>query len=734
MKQELLYISKGFKTNKLIKVDTIDPLQWINNYKPTIISDFDVNDKVLTDKAKNNIYYFISGEMVQNETGDFIRKDENVLTKDLITIDYDDLEITGDEFLNHVHSKLNEFTYIVYETVRSRFDKVRFRLILKPERNYSKEENDSLIKQITDIVGLPFDSSTKTWSQLQGLPCAFDIAYKPIVNEGNLYPIKVEINVPKEVKDVPIKTEKTTLSARSTTTTIKNYISRERDHLMVYDNSLSCIMVLAKSVQTGEITIEAAKKYATMIALGNKQWEENNLEKLESEIANPDIRTNYSFMEKFSLVAKRDVKISTFDCAKELMKAYHFAVIGTSEDARLHVYKEDEGIYVANMNYIYRLIYPLEPQFTENQVKDVYFKIKMQCEMKESINLPHLIPVGNGIYNAESKKLEPFSPEKVFTTKISTNFVNNPPKPSWDIDNWLNGIACGDEEVVRLLWEIINESLNGNYTRGHYFILFGSGANGKGSFQQLLINLIGEKNVSTLKMHEIGEKFKTYQMVAKTMNIGDDIAGSFIENNSTLQSIATGDYITVEQKGKDPFTIQLKLAMLFSANEIPKIRNKSNGTYRRLVIIPFNADFTGEVEDPTIKSVRLNQTDVLEYVLFKALQLDFEKFTIPNVVKQRLEEYKEFNNPIVEFYKTEFIEEKIAQIEKVPTDFMYQNYKAFCANNGYNFKSKQSFVVDFKELLGDRYEKKRARPGKDFLSYVHYPKQYDKSVQCFALK
>ncbi|WP_225230787.1 DNA primase family protein [Cytobacillus stercorigallinarum] len=730
----LIYISKGFKTNKLTKVETDDALEWIANFTPTMVNQFDVKDKRATAKAKNNIHYFISGNIKPNENGEFIRNDSNVISKDLIVLDYDDVNMNRNDFINHIDNKINGYSYIIYETIRSRLGNERYRLILEAERPYSKEENEPLIKQVANVIGLPFDSSSITWSQLQGLPSAFDKETDSYIKFGEAYPVKVEIEQVEEPKNEPVKVEKRTpLSARSTTLTIRNYIEREKENLQDYTNSLSCIMVLAKSVQTGEITIENARKYATMIALGNSEWEETNLSKLEAEIKNKDIRTDYSFNEKFSKTIKSDDKISTFDCAKTLMKKHHFAVIGTSEDARLHVYIDDEGIYTSNINYIYRLIYPIEPQFTEKQVKDVYFKIKMQCDIKESINSPDLIPVGNGIYNAATKKLESFSPKKVFTTKISTNYVENAPKPKWNFDSWLNEIACNDSEVVKLLWEIINESLNGNYTRGKYFILVGSGNNGKGTFQQLLINLIGEKNVSTLKMHEIGEKFKPFQMVGKTLNIGDDIAGSYIENNSNLQSIATGDYITVEQKGRDPFTVQLKLAMLFSANEIPKIRNKSNGTYRRMVILPFNANFNGKVEDPTIKEVKLKSKDVLEYILFKALQMEFKKFSIPDVVKQQLEEYKEFNNPIVEFYKNEYKDEEIAEVDNVPTDYVYKEYQYFCQNNGYKFKSKRQFVIEFQELLGEGYMKKSARPSREFLNMASWYPATGNSVQCFVL-
>ena len=99
--------------------------------------------------------------------------------------------------------------------------------------------------------------------------------------------------------------------------------------------------------------------------------------------------------------------------------------------------------------------------------------------------------------------------------------MQNPEKPSWDVDEWLDTIANGDKDVVTLLWQVIAECLNGNYTRKRFFMIVGNGNNGKGTFQELLKNLIGENNVSALSMEQIGEKFSPAQLIGKTLNIGD---------------------------------------------------------------------------------------------------------------------------------------------------------------------------------------------------------------------
>lgn len=72
----------------------------------------------------------------------------------------------------------------------------------------------------------------------------------------------------------------------------------------------------------------------------------------------------------------------------------------------------------------------------------------------------------------KQKKLMPFSPDYVITAKISTDYQVNPVKPlfdgKFDFDNWLSEIACHDNEVITLLWQIMNEAINPNHTRAKW--------------------------------------------------------------------------------------------------------------------------------------------------------------------------------------------------------------------------------------------------------------------------
>src|SRR5699024_2840570 len=335
---------------------------------------------------------------------------------------------------------------------------------------------------------------------------------------------------------------------------------------------------------------------------------------------------------------RKPTTISPIRCSVILPKYVDFILFDLEENTRVAMYQPKEGIYTRNTTIIKRVISWLEPKLNSNKADEVIYHLTNRADIKEPTISRYLIPVQNGIFNLETKKLDPFSPEYIFTTKIDTPYVEHPHSPiidGLDVDSWLDSIACGDKELVHLFWQIINDSLNGNYSRKKSIFLIGDGNNGKGTFQELITNLIGMKNIATLKVNQFEERFQLGILEGKTAVIGDDVpANIYIDDSSNFNSVVTGDIVKVEIKNKQPYSAAFRCSVIQSTNGMPKFRNKGPSTERRLVIAPFNADFNGSKEKFKIKDEYIKDEKVLQYVLYKAINMNFEKFDIPKVSEQ----------------------------------------------------------------------------------------------------
>lgn len=385
---------------------------------------------------------------------------------------------------------------------------------------------------------------------------------------------------------------------------------------------------------------------------------------------------------------------------------------GETEDTSIiYSYNFSEGIYTGQEAYINRAIAKLEYRFDPRKYTQVHKFLKTQLPYMKKLENKNLIAVNNGVFNKVNKKLEPFNPNYFITSKLATNYntsaINNYlviRDNYFDVDKWFLSIANGDEELVKVLWEIVNEATNPNHTREKMAILYGEGNNGKGTFQTMLINLIGIENISTLTPHEFSGEFKLEMLQGKVCNIGDDISNKYLDDMSNLMSIVTGDPVAVNRKGKSVITARFKLFNLFSANKLPKVRNKSQGTYRRLLIVPFNADFNGQVQDRRIKDEYLKNSTILEYILYTALHLDFEKFSNPRATERMLEEYKEDNDYIYSFVKDWYIHRNLPSVGRVPLPLVKSEFYNYLSSNYFDYKITGSFGKDIVTHLNMYYK------------------------------
>lgn len=399
---------------------------------------------------------------------------------------------------------------------------------------------------------------------------------------------------------------------------------------------------------------------------------------------------------------------------KILNESVVFKMIGSKKDtSALYIYNLDEGIYKSSKVDFNGLCLSVDDRLRTHSWKEVYEHLKTKVPLVEPLSDRYIIPVSNGIFNLKKKTFEPFSPKYIITSKVQTNYNpdakgilrNKNGNVIFDIEKWMLEIANGDKEICKLLWQLINEAVNPNYTRKKMAFLVGDGLNGKGTYQQLLINLIGRKNMSALKpKHYRGaDRFSTSELLGKVCNIADDIPDAYLDEISDLMSVVTGDEIMVENKHGSSQFVKLQLMNIFSGNRMPKMSNKSFGLDRRMLIIPFNKNFKGQKERPEIKEDYLKRPEILEYVLYKVLNMDFKQFIEPEAVKEQLEVYKEANDVVHAYYTNCYLENNYQQLERVPVKGILLSIEDFKRLEGHKGEVPQDVGKQIFNNLVDDY-------------------------------
>ena len=368
-------------------------------------------------------------------------------------------------------------------------------------------------------------------------------------------------------------------------------------------------------------------------------------------------------------------------------------------NGQLHIYKE--GIYTNGYKEIEADMIQHIPNLKKMQRREVLDYMELIVEEKQPSEA-NLIAFNNGVYDIMTGELKPFSTEIVITNKIPWDY--DPDAYSELADSTLNKLSCGDSAIRALLEECIGYCFYRRNELGKAFILTGDKSNGKSTFLDCVKAILGEKNISALDLKELGDRFTTSMMFGKLANIGDDISDDFMQGSqvSIFKKIVTGNRIKAERKGQDPFEFNPFIKLLFSANDIPRMKDKTGAVLRRLVIIPFNATF-GKSDpdyDPFIK-YKLIQKESIEYLISLGVEglkrvIINDEFTKSTKVQNQLNEYEEENNPIIAF----IADSGIDMIENEPTNEVYKRYQVFCADNAMTPMSNIVFSKQINKRLG----------------------------------
>lgn len=367
---------------------------------------------------------------------------------------------------------------------------------------------------------------------------------------------------------------------------------------------------------------------------------------------------------------------------------------------QLHIYRD--GIYVPGAMEIEAQMIKHIPNLKRANRSEVlaYLEVMFQTEGETRATNPNIIAFSNGLFNIRDGSFTDFTPEIVITNKIPWPY--NPAAYSDLLDHTLDRLACNDPEVRALLEEMVGYCLYRRNELGKAFILIGDKSNGKSTFLHVVKNMLGDRNIASLDLKELGARFKTAELFGKLANIGDDIGDEFIANASVFKKLVTGDRVNVERKGQDPFEFNNYAKFLFSANNIPRMKDKTGAVQRRLVIVPFDAKFTPNDPDfrPFIKD-ELCEQDSMEYLILlglKALRrvLMNAQFTTSSRVQGQLDEYEQNNNPIIGFIK----EVGLEGIENEPTKTVYRKYKEYCISNNFQALSNIEFSRQITKRCG----------------------------------
>ena len=389
-----------------------------------------------------------------------------------------------------------------------------------------------------------------------------------------------------------------------------------------------------------------------------------------------------------------------FDSFAMFMKSEHHI---KRINGQLHTYVD--GVYISGYDTIQNFMIKHIPTLSRARRKEVLDYLEILIMDETPMAGAEWVAFRNGLLNVNTDSFVDFTPDIVVTNMIPYGYNKN----AYDelTDNTLKKITCNDKEIRALVEEMVGSCMYRSNTLcgGKAFILTGSGSNGKSTLLNMLNCMLGKKNTTSLDIGKFDDRFSTVMLYGKLAVLSDDISDSFLHDTSTFKKVVTGDALSAEQKGQPKFDFEPYCKVIASANNIPRFGKgrDSSAIIRRLVIVPFNANFKnadGSYDDPSIGE-RLKSQEAIEYLIkigvegLKRLLVN-KVYTTSERLKEELEEFEEMNNPVLGFFK----ENSIDAIENQPTKAVYGKYNEYCIDNNMTPMGKGEFSKQCKKYYG----------------------------------
>ncbi len=322
-----------------------------------------------------------------------------------------------------------------------------------------------------------------------------------------------------------------------------------------------------------------------------------------------------------------------------------------------------------------------------------------------------LINLKNGTFQVSPEKqtLRRHSSSDFITYQLPFAYDETAKAPQFE--SFLNEVLP-DESCQRVLAEYIGYLLISSSTLKleKTLLLYGSGANGKSVFFEIINALLGEENVSSYSLSSLTDRegYFRAKLADKLVNYASEINGKL--EASVFKQLVSNEPVEARLPYGEPFILRDYAKLIFNCNGLPTDVEHTNAYFRRFIIIPFMVTIPPEKQDKGLagRIIKSELPGVFNWAL-EGLQrlLKQQKFSPCPLVDEQVRQYRESADSVQSFLK----EESYVPSEQfsIPLKNLYAEYRHFCDESGYKACSNKTFGDRLRSAGLDIQRKKSGR-------------------------
>lgn len=244
----------------------------------------------------------------------------------------------------------------------------------------------------------------------------------------------------------------------------------------------------------------------------------------------------------------------------------------------------------------------------------------------------------------------PISREGLLFMQVAGVAPSTMPTPTWE--RFVHGIFSEDLELVEFIQRLCGYSLTGSVSEQKLFYLYGSGANGKSVFLEVLRNVAGtyshnlpSEALMTAKHERHPTTFAALQ--GKRVAVSSEIEDGAHWAESRIKSLTGDATMTAHFMRQDEFTFAITHKHILAGNFKPRLKGDDFAIVRRMILVPFEQTFNGERADARLpEKLRAEYPGILQWFIEGARKWAKSGLRIPASVLDSSKDYMAEQNDI----------------------------------------------------------------------------------------
>lgn len=313
--------------------------------------------------------------------------------------------------------------------------------------------------------------------------------------------------------------------------------------------------------------------------------------------------------------------------------------------------------------------------------------------------------VSNGVVDLRTGKLRPHDRRLKMSLLADVEYVEGAQCPHWL--KFLDEITLWDKELQLYIQRMVGYFLTGSTAEQCLFFLYGTGSNGKSTFVNMVGSLFGDytKNAQsdTIMRVDRGNSSSARSDIARLKSVRlvttSEPSGGCVLDEALVKQMTGEDVITARRLYREEFQFRPEFKIVMATNVKPIIKHSDHGIWRRIRMLPFEAQIPDEQKDVhLIDKLQAEKAGVFQWALQGAR--DWYKSGMPHC--QQVEDANKEYRIEMDRMK-QFVEECIDSATgcTIPSGKLYAVYRAWCSERGERYPMSQS---KFSLELQDNYQ------------------------------